>query len=192
LSPKISEHREYLLRVSHKNIMFGLAYAAAIFLFLSSAVMGVSGCAHVNQQSVSQEVKVTPQPLEVKTFFAAGNEASYRGLQNLSSSPVDLSAYAHQMEIKYPRTFQIDVLTKPPRRPYKSFAVLECEPAPPFTPGEVMEKLKDKAREIGADAIILSGAGPDQGLPGIPLTSKMQAVAIKYLLTREPDKGNTS
>jgi hypothetical protein len=172
--------------------MFGLTYAAGVFLFLSSAVMGVSGCAHVNQQSVSPEVKVTPQPLEVKTFFAAGNEASYRGLQNLSSSIVDLSAYAHRMEIKYPRTFQVDVFKKPPLRPYKSFAVLECEPAPLSNPEEVVEKLTEKAREIGADAIILSGAGLDQGLPGIPLTSTMQAVVIKYLLTSTPDKGNTS
>lgn len=167
--------------------MSGFAYAATIFLFLSSAVMGISGCAHVNQQSLSQEVNVTPPPLEVKAFFVAANEANYRGLQNPSSGNVDLSAYAHLMAVKYPRTFQVDVLKKPPSRPYKSFAVLECEPAPHSKPEEVVEKLKNKAREIGADAIILSGAGPDQGLAGIPPTSKMQAVAIKYMLTNTSD-----
>jgi len=170
--------------------MFGFAYGATIFLFLSSAVMGVSGCAHVSQQSLSQEVTVTPQSVQVKAFFAAGNEANYRGLQNSSSSNVDLSAYAHQMGVRYPRTFQVDVLKKPPLRPYKSFAVLEYEPALHSKPEEGVEKLKHKAREIGADAIILSGAGPDQGFPGIPATSKIQAVAIKYIVTSASTEEN--
>ena len=79
-----------------------------------------------------------------------------------------------------------------PSRPYKSFAVLECEPVAHAKPEAVLEDLKRKAREIGADAIILCHAGPDQGLPGISPTAKMQAVAIRYMLTSTSDKGNHS
>ena len=86
------------------------------------------------------------------------------------------------MEIKYLPTIHLDVLRKAPSRPYKSFAMLECEPAPHSRSEEMLEKLKSKAREIGADAIILYHTGPGQGLPELPPTAKMQAVAIKYVL----------
>jgi hypothetical protein len=156
-----------------KNLMWGIAYAVTSFLFLGSAVLGFSGCAEINVKSPSQEVKA---------FFVAGNEANYQALLCKSSGNVDLSAYSHLIGVKYPPTLKVEVLTKPPSRPYKSFAVLECEPAPHGKSEEVWEGLKNKAREIGADAIILCQAGPDQGLPGIPPTSKTQAVAIRYLL----------
>ena len=183
MSPKTSHHHRSILRVSVKNFMSGIAYAVTIFLFLGSVVTGVSGCAAINLMS---------PPQEVKAFFVAGNEATYLGLQSPSSGNVDLSAYSHLMGIKYPRTFQVDVLRKPPSRPYKSFAVLECDPAPHSTSEEVVEGLKDKAREIGADAIILCGSGLDHGLPGMEPTSKMQAVAIRYILTSASDRGNNS
>jgi len=160
-----------------------IAYAVTIFLFLGSAVMGLSGCAEIN---------LKPSPSEVKAFFVAGKEAHYLALQCPTSGYVDLSAYSHLMEIKYPRTIQVDVLRKAPSRPYKSFAVLECESAPHSRPEEVVEGLKDKAREIGADAIILCQAGPDSGLPGIPPAAIMQAVAIRYIVTTSSDKGNRS
>ena len=162
--------------------MSSLASALTIFLFLAAAVMGVSGGAGTILKSPSQEVSA---------FFVAGKEAKYLALQCPTSGYVDLSAYTHLMGIKYPRTFQVDVLRNPPSRPYQAFAVLECEPAPNAKSDEVMAGLKDKAMEIGADAIILC-QGPDQGLPGMPPTSKMQAVAIRYILTRAPDKGNNS
>lgn len=162
--------------------MSSLTSALVIFLFLAAAVIGVSGCAGINTRSPSQEVKA---------FFVAGNEAKYLALQCPSSGYADLSAYTHLMGIKYPRTFHVDVLRQPPSRPYQSFAVLECETAPSAQSEEVMAGLKDKAMEIGADAIILC-QGPDQGLPGMPPTSKMQAVAIRYILTRASDKGNNS
>jgi len=154
--------------------------------------MAASGCAHVSQPPPSPEVKVTPQPVEVKEFFAASTEADFGGLQDLSSAYVDLSAYSHLIGVKYPRTSQVDVLKKPPARPFKYFAVLEYEPGPHAKPEEVVEKLKQKAREIGADAIILDNAGPDQGHPGISSTSKVQAMAIKYKLRSTPDKGKNS
>ncbi|MBU4355809.1 MAG: hypothetical protein KJ822_10755, partial [Proteobacteria bacterium] len=123
-----------------------IPYAVTIFLFLGSAVMGVSGCAETNRLSPSQEVGA---------FFVAGKEAQYLALQCPTSGSVDLSAYAHLTGVKYPRTFQVDVLREPPSRPYKAFAVLEYDPAPQAKPEEVAARLTDKAREIGADAIIL-------------------------------------
>jgi len=160
-----------------------IPYAVTIFLVLGSAVMGISGCGEINRRSPSQEVN---------EFFVAGKEAQYLALQCPGSGSVDLSAYAHLMQVKYPPTLQVDVLRKPPSRPYQSFAVLEFEPSPLSGAEEVVEKLKGKAREIGADAIILCQAGPDQKLPGIPPAAKMQAVAIKYILTTAPTKGNNS
>lgn len=160
-----------------------ILYAVTIVLFLGSAVMGVSGCAETNRVSPSQEVGA---------FFVAGKEAQYLALQCPTSGSADLSAHAHLTGVKYPRTFQVDVLREPPPRPYKSFAVLEYNPSSQAKPEEVAAGLTDKAREIGADAIILCQNGPDQKLPGIPSTGKIQAVAIKYILTSPPTKGNNS
>jgi hypothetical protein len=156
-----------------------------IFLFLGLAVLGVSGCGEgeINRRSPSQEVK---------EFFTAGKEAQYLSLQCLTSGAADLSAYDHLTEVKYPPTFQVEVLREPPSRPHKSFAVLEYDPAPQAKPEEVVEGLRGKAREIGADAIILCPSGPGQGLSGIPPTAKKQAVAIKYIATRPPPKGSNS
>jgi hypothetical protein len=166
-----------------KNMLWGIAYAVTIFLFLGSAALGFSGCTEVNLKSPAQEVKA---------FFAAGNEANYLALLCNSSGNADLSAYSHLAGVKYPPTLKVEVLSKPPSRPYKSFAVLECEPAPHAKAEEVWEGLKNKAREIGADAIILCQTGPDQGLPGIPLTAKTQVVAIRYLSTGTSAPGNKS
>lgn len=166
-----------------KNVRLIIPYVVTIFLFLGSAVMGVSGCAETNRLSPAQEVG---------SFFVAGKEAQYLALQCPTSGSADLSAYAHLTGVKYPRTFQVDVLREAPSRPYKSFAVLEYDPAPQAKPEEVEAGLKDKAREIGADAIILCQTGPDQKLPGIPPTTKKQAVAIKYIMTTTPTKGNNS
>jgi hypothetical protein len=145
--------------------------------------MGVSGCAETKRVSPSHEVGA---------FFMAGKEAQYQGLECPGSGSVDLSAYTHLTGVKYPRTYQVDVLVEPPSRPYKSFAVLEYDPAPQAKSEEVEAGLKDKAREIGADAIILCQTGPDQKLAGIPPKGKMQAVAIKYIATSTPTKGNNS
>lgn len=160
-----------------------IPYAVTIFLLLGAAVMGVSGCGGINRKSPSQEVN---------EFFLAGKEAQYLTLQCPSSGSVDLSAYAHLMQVKYPPTFQVDVLRQPPSRPHQSFAVLEFEPPPHARAEEVVERLKGKAREIGADAIILCQAGSDRKLAGIPPTAKVQAVAIKYIATNTPTKGNNS
>jgi hypothetical protein len=163
-----------MIWLSPKNFGPGIVYAAAICLFLGPAVMVLSGCAGVSVQS--------PSP-EVKSFFVAGKQANYLAVMCLSPKTMDLSAYDQQMGIKYPPTFKVDVLNGPPSRPYKSFAVLECEPASYPNQEKLLEGLKRKAKEIGADAIILCharlGQRPPQELP----TQKMQAVAIKYKLT---------
>jgi hypothetical protein len=159
---------------SPKNFVPGIVYAVAICLFLGPAVMVLSGCAVVNVQS---------PPPEVKSFFVAGKEANYLGVLCLSPNAMDLSAYDQQMGIKYPPTLKVDVLNGPPSRPYKSFAVLESDSASYANHEKMLEEFKNKAREIGADAIIPCHAGAGQGSPGKWSTQKMQAVAIKYKLT---------
>jgi len=160
-----------------------VSFAVMILLFLGAAVMGVSGCAETKRVSPSQEVGA---------FFVAGRQAQYLALQCPTSGSVDLSAYAHLTGVQYPRTFHVDVLREPPSRPYQSFAVLEYDPAPQAKPEEVEAGLTDKAMKIGADAIILCQTGHDQKLAGIPPTAKMQAVAIKYIITSPPTKKNKS
>jgi hypothetical protein len=163
-----------MIWASPKNFVPGIVYAVAICLFLGPAVMVLSGCAVVNVQS---------PPPEVKSFFVAGKEANYLGVLCLSPNAMDLSAYDQQMGIKYPPTLKVDVLNGPPSRPYKSFAVLECDPSSYPNPENLLEGFKDKGREIGADAIILCHAGPGQGSLEKRPTQKMQAVAIKYKFT---------
>lgn len=167
-------------------------YGVSLLLFLALAATGFSGCANVNQQAQSQEVIVRSQPQEVNAFFVAGNETSYRSLLTNSSGHADLSAYSRQMGIKYPRTLQVDVLKAPPSRPYKSFAILEYRPGPHSSSEEVLAAIKNKAREIGADAIVLYGSGRDLGQSGIPPAATIQAEAIRYILKSSPDKGNKS
>jgi hypothetical protein len=144
---------------------------ALIFLFLGPAVMAVSGCSTI-------ELKTPPS--NVKAFFVAGSKANLLALKSLSPNCVDLSAYDQQIGVRYPPTLRVDILRQPPARPYKVFAVLE------YNGSEVlMDGLKNKAREIGADALILCHADTNQGFWG---AQKMQAVAIKYKLTGESDQ----
>jgi hypothetical protein len=100
-----------------------------------------------------------------------------------SSGYVDLSTYSHLSRVKYPPTLNVDVLNQLPSRPYKFFAVLEYESSAKSTSEALMGGLKNKAREIGADAIIICQPGVTQGLPGLLPSTKLQAVAIKYKLT---------
>jgi hypothetical protein len=169
-----------------------ITHGVAIFLFLASAIIGFPGCANLSQPGQSQEVTVKSQSQEVDAFFVAGHEAHYQSLLGDSSGNVDLSAYSRQMRIKYPRTIQVDVLKAPPSRPYKSFAILECKPGPLSTSGEALERLKNKAREIGADAIILYGSGLGLEQPGLAPAPTIQVEAIRYILNSPPEKGNKS
>ena len=62
---------------------------------------------------------------QVKTFFLAANEANFLCLKDrpLQGGP-DFSAYSHLMDMKYPPTTSVEVLTAPPAKPYQVFAVL--------------------------------------------------------------------
>jgi hypothetical protein len=154
-----------------------MVWTVALFLGGSAALGVVSGCA---SSPLSPGVRRHYISDEVNAFFVAGKEADYLGLQCFSPGALDLSAYDRQAGIKYPRTLRVDILTKPPTRPFKTFAVLEYVPPASSPPRATLEKLKDKAREIGADALIFCRAGPSPGLAGPPPGGKVQAVAIKY------------
>jgi hypothetical protein len=147
---------------------------AFIFLVLITAVLVVSGCAECNLKS--------PAP-EVRAFFVAGHEADFLGTLCSSSGAVDLSAYSHLAGVKYPPTTKVEVLNQPPSKPYRSFAVLEYDALASSASEALMADLQSKAREIGADAIIICKPGVSQGLAGLPPSTKVQAVAIKYKLT---------
>jgi len=164
-----------MIRLSAKNSLAGIAPVLAICLVLSPAALVFSGCAGVNLQSA---------PPEVKTFFVAGREANLLGILCLSPTALDLSAYDQQMGIQYPPTSKVDVLHEPPAKPYKSFAMLECDPAFYAAQENMLEGFKHKAREIGADAIILCQGEAGREPPGKWPSRKMQAMAIKYKLTR--------
>jgi hypothetical protein len=156
--------------------------AAFLVFWLAAAVLVFPGCAEFSVKS--------PAP-EVKTFFVAGHEADMLGALCLSPGSVDLSPYAHLAGVKYPPTFQVDILNQPPSRPYKAFAVLECPGSGDFTSEAVTTGLKTKAREIGADALIICQPGVTT-LPGLPVSNKMQAVAIKYKFLGKTEGGKTS
>jgi hypothetical protein len=156
-----------------KNYVCERVFPATMVCLLAITVMVLAGCAQYTVKSPSQDVK---------TFFVAANETNYLGTINLSPGAVDLSAYSHLAGVKYPPTYTVEVLSQPPTRPYKSFAVLEYDsPANPNT-GAVIEGFREKAKEIGADAIVICQPGSNQGLAGLAPSAKMQAVAIKYKL----------
>jgi hypothetical protein len=162
---------------------FGAPLAPALlFLFLAVAIMPVSGC--------EEAIRLQSPSREVKAFFVAGRDADALGTLSLSPYSVDLSAYSQFMEVKYPPTARVEVLDYPPSRLYKSFAVLEGETSGHLTSDELMGEFKRKAMEIGADAIILCSLGADHKIAPLTPSGKMQAVAIKYILTDTPGRGN--
>ena len=138
--------------------------------------MLMAGCGGVGRKS---------PPSEVRAFFVAANEANYLGVMSMSPNQVDLSGYTHLMGIQYPPTQKVDVLSSPPSRRYQAFAVLESSipfAAETYDPG-LLEGLKNKARAIGADGIIL--CHPTDRLvlmSGLEKSSKIVALAIKYRL----------
>jgi hypothetical protein len=158
-------------------MLMGARWKKLAFWGCLSIALVATGCTEYALKS--------PSP-DVKTFFVAGREADYLSTMNCSSGDVDLSAYSHLAGVKYPPTQRVDVLSRPPSRPYKSFAVLEYKPAASSSTHTQLEGLKSKAREIGADAIILCHPGVTQGLPGLPPSANLQAVAIKYKLNHGP------
>jgi hypothetical protein len=149
-----------------------------LVLFLL-AVTATAGCAGISSDSSSDEVRA---------FFITAQEANYLGVLCMSPKQMDLTAYSHLMGVKYPPTTSVEVLDSPPSRPYLAFAVLES-PVPyiseTYAPA-LLEDFKNKARAIGADAIILCPPKVEV-LPRRQRSAKMEAVAVKYRL-EEPTK----
>jgi hypothetical protein len=95
---------------------------------------------------------------------------------------VDLSAYGHLLGIKFPPTPKVDLLAGPPSQPFLPFAVLEG-PANK----DSLREFQDKAREIGADALIICPLEEIQR--GIyPRSGRLEALALKYKVTRARSK----
>ncbi|MFA5111181.1 MAG: hypothetical protein WC443_07240 [Desulfobaccales bacterium] len=117
----------------------------------------------------------------------AGQQAEALGALCLAPQGIDLSAYSQMVGVRFPPTLRVDVLNEPPSQPYQSFAVLECDASSRAKAGEMTAELTRKAREIGADAIILCRPGPDSGSAWATESGKIQVVAIKYKLA---DKSN--
>jgi len=143
---------------------------------LLTVIILMAGCGGVGRKS---------PPSEVRAFFVAANEANYLGVMSMSPNQVDLSGYTHLMGIQYPPTQKVDVLSSPPSRRYQAFAVLESSipfAAETYDPA-LLEGLKNKARAIGADAIILCHPTDRLALmSGLEKSSKIVALAIKYRL----------
>jgi hypothetical protein len=151
--------------------MMRLNHLPVFLLLLGSMVL--AGCATVGSKS---------PPDEVKAFFVAANEANFLGVQCMSPKSVDLSGYTHLMGVKYPPTQTVDVLNSPPARPYQAFAVLASPSASERYDANLLESLKNKAKAIGADAIILCGPADRQGIARRHESGKIEAVAVKYRL----------
>ena len=117
---------------------------------------------------------------EAKAYFAAANEANFLGVGCMSTQHVDLSAYTSLMGTKYPPTAAVEILSEPPSRSYQAFAVLQSpasQSSQDVSP-TVLNQLTDKAKSIGADAIIICRAP----------AAKAEAVAIKYRLDNPAGK----
>jgi len=144
-----------------------------LLLFLTLIALG---CVGVKEKYPSDEAKAC---------FTAAKEANYLGVMNMSPQCVDLSAYTIYLGIKYPPTTTVEVLSEPPSRPYQRFAVLQG-PAASDSPvsrevsSTVLAQLINKAKAIGADAIIICR---DSDQP-----AKVEAVAIKYGLEHPEEK----
>ena len=133
-----------------------------LWLFLALVAWG---CAGVSEKYPSDEAKA---------YFAAAKEANFLGVECMSPQHVDLSAYTSLMGVKYPPTAAVEVLSEPPSRPYQAFAVLQSPAAQSSqnVSPTILAQLTNKAKAIGADAIIICRAP----------AAKAEAVAIKYRL----------
>ena len=153
--------------------MINIGKRLGLLLFLTLIAWG---CVGVKEKYPSDEAKA---------YFTAANEAYYQGVMNQSPQCVDLSAYTIYLGIKYPPTTTVEVLSEPPSRPYQSFAVLQGpgasdSPASREVSSTVLAQLINKAKAIGADAIIICRYW-DQ-------PAKVEAVAIKYRLEHPEEK----
>jgi hypothetical protein len=114
---------------------------------------------------------------QVKTFFLAANEANFLCLKDrpLQGGP-DLSAYSHLMDMKYPPTTSVEVLTAPSAKPYQVFTVLVGPKSVELRAGDSgsMAGFVTQAKAIDADAVMFcpEGSGAASGAK--------EVLAIKY------------
>jgi hypothetical protein len=157
-----------MLKTKHVSVLVSLA-----------AFILTAGCVGIEPKSSHDDVRA---------FFVTANEANLLGVQSFSSKQMDLSGYTHLMGTKYPPTQSVDVLSALPSRPYQAFAVLETSASSPAETynTNLLEGLKNKAKSIGADAIVFCRPSEGAGLAGLQTSSKMIAIAIKYRLEDLP------
>ena len=83
----------------------------------------------------------------------------------------------------YAPTSKVDILLEPPSRPYKKIAVIRGEGGI-YT--RIVERMRAKGKEIGADAVILGSEQTDVGVAKVGMTffpvkdKEIEGVAIKY------------
>ena len=56
----------------------------------------------------------------------------------------------------YPPTLNVDMLDAPPSRPYTEIGVIDAPGEPGALRSQVLAQIRDKARALGADAVILT------------------------------------
>lgn len=85
-------------------------------------------------------------------------------------------------EKRYPPTEAVDVLYQPPQRAYETLAKLEAQggalPGLPADEGAVLRSLGNKAKALGADAVIITDRKATVTRRG--LVYRIQGTAIKY------------
>jgi hypothetical protein len=96
--------------------------------------------------------------------------------------------------MRYPPSATVEILSTPPTKPYKAIAILETAGAANAPLPDLLESMRQKAKEIGADAVIPTGDASQrqpQGLIYNPwlggyqtfgggVLPKIQGLAIKY------------
>lgn len=56
----------------------------------------------------------------------------------------------------YPPSVTVDMLEAPPARPYSEIGVIDAPGEPGALPSQVLAQIREKARGLGADAVILT------------------------------------
>lgn len=90
---------------------------------------------------------------------------------------------------QYPPTTLVEVLNSAPARPYIRLAELETEAPPKAPTAKMLESLVEKAKRLGADAVVLTGdeVRPEEpmycscgGLIMLPARRVIESLAIRY------------
>jgi len=98
------------------------------------------------------------------------------------SSFSSTSGYTLLKNTQYAPTENVEVLFEPPIKPYESFAMIEARSytVPRATIPDLINELKNKAKNLGADAIIISNKAGEVVYLGGQTAPTLNAIAIKY------------